>query len=332
MKLSGMLRDPHGRRIDYLRLSVTDHCNLRCVYCLPAQGVAGSASQELLSDGDIARLVRISASLGIDKIRITGGEPLVRPGIVDLFRTLAATPGLKDISLSTNGLLLSRMAADIRRAGLTRVNVSLDTLRPERFPAIARRHGLEDVMRGIRTALDVGFSPVKINVVVMNGVNSDEIPDFVALTHRLPVHVRFIELMPIGETGFFNRQRWLPLREIQARCGPLEPLSPATRPIGFGPASYFKSPGGMGSVGFISAMSCNFCSRCNRLRLTSKGRLLPCLASEVGLDLGEPLRSGAGDAEIAALIRRAVAIKPERHQMEPDGSRVRESFMCALGG
>src|SRR3989338_6125979 len=169
-----MLIDPFGRRIDYLRLSVTDRCNLRCVYCLPAQGVAGSASQDLLSDAEIARLVGIGASLGISKLRITGGEPLARPGIVALLRAIAVIPGLADISLSTNGVLLSKMAEDLRRAGLSRVNVSLDTLRPERFPVIARRHGLEDVMRGIQTALDVGFSPVKINVVVMNGINSDE--------------------------------------------------------------------------------------------------------------------------------------------------------------
>lgn len=332
MNVSGLLRDPHGRRIDYLRLSVTNHCNLRCVYCLPAQGVAGSAAEELLSDEEIARLVRVAVNMGIDKIRITGGEPLVRPGIVNLIGTVAAVPGLKDISLSTNGMLLSKMAEDLRRAGLARVNISLDTLRPERFTEIARRRGLEDVVPGIRTALDVGFSPVKINVVVMNGVNSDEIPDFVALTRRLPVHVRFIELMPIGETGFFNSRRWLPLREIQARCGPLEPLSPAAQPIGFGPAIYFKSPAALGSVGFISAMSCNFCSRCNRLRLTAKGRLLPCLASEIGLDLGSAFRAGADDADIAALIRQVVAVKPERHQMESDGSKVRESFMCSLGG
>ena len=172
MASSGLLRDPYSRRIDYLRLSVTNHCNLRCVYCLPAQGVAGSDSKQLLSDGEIERLVRIAVSLGIDKIRITGGEPLVRPGIVKLIATIAATAGLMDLSLSTNGILLAQMAEDLRNAGLARVNVSLDTLRPERFPAIARRHGLEDVMRGIRKALEVGFSPVKINVVVMNGVDS----------------------------------------------------------------------------------------------------------------------------------------------------------------
>ncbi|OGR87134.1 MAG: cyclic pyranopterin phosphate synthase MoaA [Elusimicrobia bacterium RIFCSPHIGHO2_02_FULL_57_9] len=324
--------DPFGRRIDYLRLSVTDRCNLRCVYCLPAQGVAGSASQDLLSDAEIARLVGIGASLGISKLRITGGEPLARPGIVALLRAIAVIPGLADISLSTNGVLLSKMAEDLRGAGLARVNVSLDTLRPERFPAIARRRGLENVMHGIHTALKVGFSPVKINVVVMNGVNADEIPDFISLTRRLPVHVRFIELMPIGETGFFNSRRWLPLREIQARCGPLEPLSRAKQPVGCGPAVYFKSPAGLGRVGFISALSCNFCGRCNRLRLTANGRLLPCLASARGLNLRDCLRSGASDAKIAELLRRAVAMKPQRHQMAPEGGRVRESFMCSLGG
>lgn len=325
------MHDSFGRKIDYLRLSVTDHCNLRCLYCLPERGFLGSPSGELLTDEEILRLAKTAVRLGIDKIRITGGEPLVRPKIVELISRLAAAPGLEDLSLSTNGILLSRMAQDLRAAGLKRVNISLDTLRSERFETITRLGELKSVLDGIEKALEIGFSPVKINVVVMKGINEDEIGDFVRVTHLLPVHVRFIELMPIGETGFFSRQRWLPLEEMKARCGPLTPLN-GSGPRGYGPASYFKSPGALGTVGFIAALSCNFCGKCNRLRLSSRGRLLPCLASDLGTDLKTPLRSGAGDQEIEDLIRRTIAMKPERHQMEASEGKVREAFMCALGG
>lgn len=324
------LTDAFNRRIDYLRLSVTDRCNLRCLYCLPAQGFVGSNNH--LTDAEILRIVSIAAGLGITKIRITGGEPLVRPGIASLVKAVGEIPGIEDVALSTNGLLLSKMAEGLRHAGLRRVNISLDTLRPEKFRSIARFGDLKDVLDGMDAALRLGLSPVKINTVVMRGINSEEIPDFVALSRRLPVHVRFIELMPIGETGFFSGERWLPLPEIQAACGELKPADPESRPKGFGPAVYFRSPGALGTVGFIGALSCNFCGKCNRLRLTSKGRLLPCLASETGADLGEVLRSGADDEELATIIRRVVAMKPERHGMEAGENKMREAFMCALGG
>lgn len=326
------LIDCFGRSIDYLRVSVTDRCNLRCLYCLPSRGFVGHRSRDLLTDPEIVRVVSVAARLGIGKIRITGGEPLVRPGIVELARDLAAAPGVADLSLSTNGLLLSRMAENLRSAGVSRINVSLDTLRPDRFRSIARRGELRVVLDGIRAALAAGFAPVKTNTVVMKGINSDEIGDFVALTRRWPVHVRFIELMPIGETGFFNPERWLPMPEIKALCGSLSPLAPEASPPGFGPAVYFKAPGALGTVGFIGALSCNFCARCNRLRLTSNGRLLPCLAAESGADLAACLRSGADDGRIAEVFREVVAMKPERHLMEPAAAKVREAFMCALGG
>lgn len=326
------LVDPFGRTIDYLRLSVTDRCNLRCVYCLPPQGIGWTRRDDLLSDEEMETLVSCAAGLGIGKFRITGGEPLVRPGLVSLVARLAGVRGLEDLSLSTNGMLLSPLAGALARAGLRRVNVSLDTLRPERFRRIARFGRLETVLGGVEAALAAGLSPVKINMVVMRGENDDEIADFVELARRLPVHVRFIELMPMGDAGFFRRERWLPLPEIRSRCGPLLPAGPEESPRGYGPASYWKAPGARGTVGFIAAMSCSFCSRCNRLRLTSSGRLMPCLAGEEGLDLKGPLRSGARREEIDGLIRRAVAMKPERHWMDPDGNRVRESFMCALGG
>jgi cyclic pyranopterin phosphate synthase len=325
------LVDPFGRRIDYLRLSVTDRCNLRCLYCMPPEGIPWAWRTQMLSDAEIQALVRVAAGLGISKVRLTGGEPLVRTGIVNLVRGLSQVPGVRDLSLSTNGMLLGRMAQALKACGLARVNVSLDTLRPERFRQVTRLGELGAVLRGIEQALRWGLEPVKINMVVMRGVNDDEIPDFVALTRSLPVHVRFIELMPIGETGFFSRQHWLPLPEIRVRCGPLEPLPGEDAPRGSGPAVYFRPPGALGTVGFIAALSCNFCARCNRLRLTSTGRLVPCLAGEEGVDLRGPLREGAGADRLEALFRQAVAGKPERHHMHAD-HRVRESFMCALGG
>ncbi len=327
----GVLRDPFGRRVDYLRLSITDRCNLRCVYCLPERGYSGSPAAELLSDAEILRLCRIAAGLGVRRVRVTGGEPLTRPGIEGLIAGLARIDGLDDISLSTNGMLLASRAAVLARAGLRRVNVSLDTLQPERFREVTRRGRLADVRAGIETALAC-LDPVKINVVVVRGLNDSEIPAFAALTEDRPLHVRFIELMPIGETGFFTRDRRLPLAEIMARCGALEPAALDEAPRGYGPAVYYRRSGSRGTVGFISALSCNFCGRCNRLRLTARGRLVPCLASESGLDLRGPLRSGAADGELAALFEAVVAAKPERHSMDPAGEKVRESFMCSLGG
>lgn len=326
------LTDPFGRSIDYLRVSVTDRCSLRCLYCLPPRGFAGHRSKDLLTDAEIVRIVSVAARLGAGKLRITGGEPLVRPGIVELAGELAAVPGVEDSALSTNGLLLSSMAEALRRAGVSRINVSLDTLRPDRFRSIARRGELRDVLDGVQAALNAGFNPVKINTVIMKGINSDEIEEFVSLTRRWPVHVRFIELMPIGETGFFSRERWLPMPEVKALCGALASLGPEASPRGFGPAVYFKAPGALGTVGFIGALSCGFCAGCNRLRLTSNGRLLPCLAGESGADLASCLRSGADDGRIAEVFREVVAMKPERHRMEPDAGKPREAFMCALGG
>lgn len=327
-----MISDSFGRKIEYLRLSVTDHCNLRCLYCLPIQGFSFSKPEEILSEDEIERVVAAAISLGINKIRITGGEPLVRPGICSLIKRLSSLAGIGDISLSTNGLLLSQMAKDLFQAGLKRVNVSLDTLRPEHFQTIARFGSLEKVLEGIRMALEVGFDPLKINMVVIKGINSNEIKDFVALTHTVPIHVRFVELMPIGETGYFSREHWMGLPDIIEACGDLVSLSQTEAPKGYGPATYFKSPGALGTVGFISALSSNFCARCNRLRLTAKGVLMPCLASEKGVDLKNLIRSGGRDQELCNLIHQAVLIKPERHTMELKNANAREVFMCSLGG
>lgn len=325
-----ILFDSLGRRIDYLRLSVTKQCNLRCVYCLPETGYRSDPN--LLNDDEILRLLRSFSRLGVGKIRVTGGEPLVRPNIVSLINGIKGIDGIEDISMSTNGLLLSQFAQELKDAGLCRVNISLDSLSQERFGEISRLGKIDQVLRGIETALRVGLTPVKINVVVMRGLNHTEIPEFVSLAKSMPVHVRFIELMPIGETGFFSRERWVPLSEMKAMCGYLEPLNQNERPIGFGPASYFRPPGGTGTVGFIGALSCNFCGNCNRLRLTADGKIHPCLASDQFVDLRGALNAGRDSEKIEELVQRAVSLKPEKHDMCCEQNKVREAFMCALGG
>ncbi|PIR15744.1 MAG: GTP 3',8-cyclase MoaA, partial [Elusimicrobia bacterium CG11_big_fil_rev_8_21_14_0_20_64_6] len=278
-----MLNDGFGRRIDYLRLSVTDRCNLRCVYCLPESAPRFAPREETLTDDDIAALVGAFARAGVSKIRITGGEPLVRPGLTALVGRLAAIPGIDDLSMSTNGVLLADHARKLKAAGLSRVNVSLDTLDPERFAGIARFGGLKNVLAGIEAALDAGLTPVKLNVVAARGMNDDELGAFAALTEMKPLHVRFIELMPMGETGFFSPERRIPLDEMMAKAAPLTPVSLEERPMGHGPARYYRRPGSAGTIGFISALSCGFCAACNRMRLSSTGTLIPCLDGDDGV-------------------------------------------------
>lgn len=329
-----MLSDGFGRTIDYLRLSVTDRCNLRCVYCLPESFARFVPAPELLTDDEIASLVAGFAESGIGKIRVTGGEPLVRPGLVGLVARLAGLAGVSELSLSTNGVLLSKRARTLARAGLRRVNISLDSLDAGKFERITRFGRLAQVLAGIDASLEAGLAPVKINVVIARGLNDDEIGAFAAWTERVPVHVRFIELMPMGETGFFSRARWLPISEIAAKAAPLEPVSAAERPAGHGPARYFRRPGAMGTVGFISALSCGFCDSCNRMRLTSSGVLLPCLDAAEGVDLRTPLRRGAGREELRRLIAECARAKPERHAMleRLAGTGAGARHMCQVGG
>ncbi|OGR94666.1 MAG: cyclic pyranopterin phosphate synthase MoaA [Elusimicrobia bacterium RBG_16_66_12] len=328
------MTDSFARRIDYLRLSVTDRCNLRCVYCLPAQGASFSPREDVLSPAEIERLARVFAGAGISNVRLTGGEPLVRPDIVEVVERLARVPGIGDLSLSTNGVLLGALARPLARAGLRRVNISLDSLDEERFRAVTRFGRLDEVRAGIDAALAAGLSPVKLNVVVARGLNEDEVAAFAALTQSAPLHVRFIELMPMGETGFFSKERWVPLAEILAAAGPLEPLSGAERPVGHGPARYYRRPGARGTVGVISALSCGFCASCNRLRLTSRGLLVPCLDGETGTDLRGPLRRGADDGELRRLLEETVRTKPREHAMaaKAEAAAANPRFMCAIGG
>lgn len=329
-----MMRDGFGRTIDYLRLSVTDRCNLRCVYCLPEAAPRFVPGADLLSDDEIVTLIGAFARAGVSKVRITGGEPLVRPGLPALVRRLSGIPGIEDLSLSTNGVLLSGLAAELKAAGLSRVNISLDTLRPDRFARIARFGALSSVLAGVDAALEAGLSPVKLNVVTAKGMNDDEIGAFAALTENKPLNVRFIELMPMGETGFFSPDRRVPLGEMMAAAGPLEPVSAGDRPLGHGPARYYRRPGAAGTIGFISALSCGFCDSCNRVRLSSTGTLIPCLDGEDGVDLRGPLRRGAGAEPLAALIRDAVRAKPESHGMvaRAASSDANKRHMCSIGG
>lgn len=327
-----MLTDSFGRRVDYLRLSVTDRCGLRCAYCLPAQGASFTPAAELLTDGEIETLTGVFARLGVSAVRVTGGEPLSRPGIAGLIERLARVPGIEDLSLSTNGMGLRRLARDLARAGLKRVNVSVDSLDPERFRTITGFGVLSEALAGVDAALDAGLTPVKINMVVARGLNEDEIGRFAALTRERPLHVRFIELMPMGETGFFSPERRVPLDEMMARAGQLEPAP--ERPAGRGPARCWRLPGARGTVGFISALSCGFCATCNRMRLTAGGTLLPCLDGEDGTDLKALLRAGAGPEELSREVAEAVRRKPREHAMRDRASSTRPNprLMCGVGG
>lgn len=312
--------DRYGRPISYLRVSVTDRCNLRCAYCMPPEGVPWRPHSEILRYEEIATVVRAAAELGITKVRLTGGEPLVRPGVVELVRMLAAVPGVDDLSMTTNGTLLSRHAGPLAAAGLHRVNISLDTLRPDRYRTITRCGELVDALAGIRSAYEADLTPVKINVVAIAGVNDDEIADFARKTTVDGWHVRFIELMPVGEGGATNSD-WshqvvtaAQIRtEIEARFGALEPVKPA---IGGGPARYYRIAGAQGTVGFITPISEHFCVRCNRLRLTADGQLRPCLLCDDELDLRNLLRQGADAEEIRSLLVEAIERKPMSHDLD----------------
>ncbi|NLJ33805.1 MAG: GTP 3',8-cyclase MoaA [Firmicutes bacterium] len=309
------MKDKLGRRIDYLRISVTDRCNLRCLYCMPAEGVAYKSHGDILSYEEIVRFAHAGAQLGIRRIRLTGGEPLVRAGLLELVRGLKAIPGIGELSLTSNGILLAPLAGRLKAAGLDRVNISLDTLDSQKYAQISRRDSLPAAWAGIRAALEVGLEPVKINTVALRGINEDELPALAALTLKHPLHVRFIEVMPLGDDLDWARQHLLPLNEVKDLIGTVGELAPA-RVAGSGPAHVYRFAGGLGTVGFIAALSHNFCHLCNRLRLTADGKLKPCLASDVEVDVKGALRAGADMGEIQALYRKAVALKPSRHKLQ----------------
>ena len=322
------LSDSFQRPINYLRISVTDRCNLRCIYCMPSQGITLSPHSEILRYEEIQAVAQAAAALGINKVRLTGGEPLVRSGLPHLVQMLSQIEGIDDIALTTNGVLLRQYAAPLREAGLTRVNVSLDTLNRERFHRITRHDKLGDVLDGIKAAKEAGLDPVKVNMVVIRGMNDDEVLDFARLTMEHGWHVRFIEPMPFG-TG--EELSFVPTGEIQKRLVSLGALEPCLPSRGNGPAKYFRYRGTSGTVGFISPLTEHFCFNCNRLRLTADGKLRPCLLSDEEVDLKSHLRRGASAGELKGLIRLAVAQKPERHHLS-EGVLPTGRSMCQVGG
>jgi cyclic pyranopterin phosphate synthase len=328
-----MLQDSFNRPIQYLRVSVTDRCNLRCVYCMPAFGVPNIPHEEVLRYEEIVRIVRLAVEMGIVHVRLTGGEPLVRKDIVDLVRELAAVPGLDDLAMTTNGILLAKYAQPLAEAGLKRVNISLDTLSPERFHRITRLGSLDQTLAGHQAALDAGLRPVKVNTVVVRGLNDDEIIDLARLTMQPDWHLRFIEMMPLGEGAHWTGDGVVPTAEIRARVeaafGELTPVSKAGP--GVGPARYYQLPGAAGTLGFISPVTEHFCFSCNRLRLTSDGKILPCLLSDLAFDLRAPMRAGADDEMMREIFKQAVRAKPHQHHLA-DAPEEYKLPMSAIGG
>ena len=325
------LFDSFQRQINYLRISVTDRCNLRCIYC-SVGSVPHLPRSEILSYEEIGRVVRVAASMGINKVRLTGGEPLLRPNLSKLVWMLSQIEDIDDISLTSNGTLLSKYAVELKEAGLKRVNVSLDTLKEDRFKRITGRDKLGEVLCGIKAARGAGLQPVKINMVVLRGINDDEIIDLARMSTSQGWHVRFIEFMPFG-TPKAEALDTVSAQEIQERIQSLGKLEPYTGKTGDGPARYYRLPGARGTIGFITPVTEHFCHSCNRLRLTSDGQLRPCLLDDDEVNLKEPLRNGASVDELKQLIQQAVAIKRERHHLTGGlaPGTVRRP-MCQIGG
>jgi cyclic pyranopterin phosphate synthase len=335
------LSDTFSRPINYLRISVTDRCNLRCIYCLPEDGIQLMNHDDILSYEEIVSVARLAAEMGITKLRLTGGEPLVRANLPDLVSMLSMIEGIDDISLTTNGTLLKDYAGELKVAGLKRVNVSLDSLGEDKFERITRRRNLSQVLEGIEAAKSCGLDPVKVNMVVMRGVNDDEIQDFARLTLSQSWHVRFIELMPFnpenppeGHSTRAGGEFWhqfMSADEIKERLSSLGELKPCKAIMGNGPARYFRLSGASGTVGFITPVSQHFCIHCNRLRLTAEGKLRPCLLSDREVDLRQSLRNGASPEKLKQLIEQAVREKPARHQLAK-GHLSSKRCMSQVGG
>lgn len=325
------LRDKFERVIDYMRISITDRCNLRCVYCMPKNGVKLFEHMEVLTYDEITRVAGIAASLGVRKIRITGGEPLIRKNVTGLIASLKAINGIEDISLTTNGILLAKHARELADAGLNRVNISLDTLRSDRYREIARGGDISLVLEGIKAAEDAGLLPVKINMVLIRNLNDDEVQDFARMTLTTPRHVRFIEFMPIGSRDLWNDEKYISTDELKKsveKIGPLIPVRFRKR----GPARYFRFDGAPGVIGFISALTHHFCGDCNRLRLTADGKLRPCLFSETEIDLKPALRQQSPDKEIERLLQLAIEVKPEGHKLDKRDDLSSLKQMSRIGG
>ncbi len=323
------LTDSFNREISYLRISVTDRCNLRCIYCMPKEGVSLIGHEDILNYEETLRITKVAAVSGITKIRLTGGEPLVRKGISSFIAKLHKVPDISEISMTTNGILLEDASCALRKAGMQRINISLDTLDPEKYKKITRVGDINSVLAGIHAARIEGFNPIKINVVAMRGINDDEINSFAALTMERPVHIRFIEFMPMnGE----NRDRFISNTEIKKKIQKAGKLLPLCSEYNSGPANMFQLEGAQGKLGFISPLSNHFCEKCNRLRLTADGKLRTCLFSDTEIDLKTPLRSGCSDSDLLTIITNAILTKPKHHTvLEPSFKKCRRG-MSAIGG
>lgn len=328
--MESALLDRFDRRHTYLRISVTDRCNFRCVYCMPEEGVPWRVRDEILTFEEILRLTKLFVSLGVNKVRLTGGEPTVRKGIEDLIGKIAAIPGVEALLMTTNGFTLPRMARAYREAGLTGLNVSMDSLRQERFKEITRTDHFGTVWTGIEAALKAGFEPLKVNVVVMSGVNEDEILDFVELTRDRPLNVRFIEFMPFDDNNWSKGSLYT-YRQMRADIEAKYELRPLpTEPTAV--AKDFAVPGFKGAVSFVTSMTEDFCAGCNRLRLTSEGALKPCLFAPLEVSLRDPMRAGASDAELTEIILRTVLRKPKGHASLDVLPLIGNKPMVSIGG
>ena len=326
-----MLVDRFDRTINYLRISVTDRCNLRCVYCMPPFGERKLRHKEILRYEEFLRIVRIAIKLGINKVRLTGGELLVRKGIQEFVPMLAALNGLDDVSLTTNGVYLKDHLDMLKAAGIKRINVSIDSLDRAKFKRITRFDYFTRVWEGIEKARDMGFHPIKLNVVMMKGINDNEVLDFGRLASEQPYCVRFIECMPVGLEA--NSLAFIPNLEIErALVNEFGPLIPVSSGQNDGPATRYRFDGGKGEIGFISPISHSFCQDCNRLRLTANGLLLPCLLSDRELDIKDPLRRGCLDEELIEVFLEAVKSKPKCHPLSLDNHRKVYRKMCSIGG
>lgn len=323
--------DAYHRRIDYLRISLTDRCNLRCVYCMPAVGMQFMPRPEMLTTDELLLVVRAAAAAGFRKIRLTGGEPTLRPDLIDLVREIKAIPGIEHITMTTNALRLKKLAQPLKDAGLDRVNISIDTLDPQKFRQITRGGRLEQVWEAIEEADRVGLHPIKLNAVVIRGLNDEEVPQLAALTMRFPWEMRFIEVMPltgvanVAQDGVVKSEELIAM--LEAAYGKLEYIGAAASD----PARRYRLPGARGKLGFISAVSDPFCATCNRMRLTADGRLHLCLLRDDEVDLRAAIRAGATQDEIEQLVRHAVAIKPWGHGL-PEGVLPTLRGMSELGG
>ncbi|MBU0989602.1 MAG: GTP 3',8-cyclase MoaA [Proteobacteria bacterium] len=326
------LIDKYNRHLNYLRISITDRCNLRCLYCTPRDGLPKLRHEDVLTYEEILRLASIAVKLGVEKIRLTGGEPLVRKSFHRLLPRLTSIPGLKDISLTTNGIYLTENLGKIRSAGIRRINVSLDTLRRERYRKITGYDGFEQVREGIRLARKQGFDPIKINMVVMQGINDDEVADFARLSLDHPYHIRFIEYMPSGFDDSDVRLRHVPNSVVKERLRIVGDLNQVSGQETDGPTVRFRFEGASGEIGFISPLTHHFCQVCNRLRLTASGHLRPCLLSDQEIDLKNPMRAGASDSDLAQIFLKAVENKPRSHRLVSGHSGSLSGKMSAIGG